>query len=313
MKKFIYILAAFACTGCVSDDREDYTPDLRLMFEPQMYMHVSHADVDCFSLDENFVVGGWKLPAGTASWESGKPLAVEHLQPSEASSREVFITIPHTGEILADTLWMVSDATQWPATDECLAFMAYSPSDTDCSCTKEDGITYSVDALQNQTDLLYTDPRVDRRESDNGYVVQLNFKHALCRINFRVKHRVAADEQIAIKRITIDDVRHKGTFRSLHTPQWSLQEQASPLDFFEGNQVAEPLPEPIGRYWMVVPQALDTQVTVEYEYTTFANTSVTNRLQTVPLRTKLEPGLSYTYTLSVGIDDVKFLQEIIQD
>ena len=313
MKKYIYILAALACTGCANDDREQYTPDLRLMFEPEMYMQVSHEDVDCFSMDEHFMVGGWKLPAGEVSWEKGKASAMPHFPPTEASAREVFITNTLKGETLTDTLWLVNGQAQWPETDEWLAFLAYSPADADCSCTKEDGIIYQTDILEDQTDLLYTDPHIDRRQADNGWPVQLYFKHALCKVNFRVKHRVASDESITIKRITIDEVRHQGTFHSEHTPQWTMSETTAPLTFFEGNQTTEPLPGSIGRYWMVIPQSLDTQVTVEYEYATFANTSITQCLQTVPLRTRLEPGLSYTHTLSVGIDDVKFLQEIIQD
>jgi hypothetical protein len=31
------------------------------------------------------------------------------------------------------------------------------------------------------------------------------------------------------------------------------------------------------------------------------------------MKTTLENGRDYTYTLSVGIDDVKFLQELIED
>jgi hypothetical protein len=31
------------------------------------------------------------------------------------------------------------------------------------------------------------------------------------------------------------------------------------------------------------------------------------------MKTNLEPGRKYIYTLSVGIDDVKFLQELIEE
>ena len=73
------------------------------------------------------------------------------------------------------------------------------------------------------------------------------------------------------------------------------------------------MPEPIGTVWLMVPQKLDTKISVEFQYTTFANTTITQVIKTVPMKTTLENGRDYTYTLSVGIDDVKFLQELIED
>ena len=54
-------------------------------------------------------------------------------------------------------------------------------------------------------------------------------------------------------------------------------------------------------------------VSVEYEYRTASDTGFTTTLKTCALQTNLKPGRHYTYTLSVGIDDVKFLLEIIED
>jgi hypothetical protein len=64
----------------------------------------------------------------------------------------------------------------------------------------------------------------------------------------------------------------------------------------------------------MLPQVLDTYVTVEFDYTTFAGTTITQTLKTTnPIKTALQPGRTYTYTLSVGIDDVLFLQELIEE
>ena len=54
-------------------------------------------------------------------------------------------------------------------------------------------------------------------------------------------------------------------------------------------------------------------MTVEYEYRTSANTGFTLVLKTCDLQTNLKPGRHYTYTLAVGIDEVQFLLEIIED
>ena len=65
---------------------------------------------------------------------------------------------------------------------------------------------------------------------------------------------------------------------------------------------------------LMLPQALNTYVTVEFEYINFDGGTISQTLQTAsPLKTVLQPGYNYTYTLSVGIDDVLFLQEVIEE
>ena len=53
-------------------------------------------------------------------------------------------------------------------------------------------------------------------------------------------------------------------------------------------------------------------MTVEFEYTTAMQTSISQTLKTVAMSTELQAGRTYTYTLSVGADNLKFLQEIIK-
>jgi hypothetical protein len=124
---------------------------------------------------------------------------------------------------------------------------------------------------------------------------------------------VFKEEEIIIKSIRIDEVKHRGSFTSLPQPRWVVEDAETSLLFFEGEQATRNVSAPIGRSWNVIPQALSTRVTVEYEYRTAANTGFTLTLKTCDLETNLKPGRHYTYTLSVGIDDVKFLLEIIED
>ena len=139
----------------------------------------------------------------------------------------------------------------------------------------------------------------------------LTFAHALCRMDLRMEHRVNNDEKITIKSISIDGVLHKGTFSSLHDPQWNLDDSFAGFTLFEGSKELEKTPEPIGRYLLLPPQKLATAITVEFEYTTAMQTSITQILKTIIMTTELKAGRTYTYTLSVGVDDVKFQQEII--
>lgn len=305
-------MAALMLAACAIDRPQEYNPECRLMFQPDMYMHVSHEDIDRFPTDATFGVAAWALPEGV-TWKEGAADAEEFIPLSEARSMEVFITDTTLRDTVRDTLWGLPGQVHWPSGNTVLTFLAYSPYEAACGCDRVKGISWSVDLSEDQTDLLYTAPHADMHKINDGWVVQLIFEHALSKVDFRVKHRVEDDERITVKNITIDAMRHKGTFNSLGTPQWSLDESMMPVTFFEGSVDARPLPQEIGDYMLVVPQELDTFVTVEYEYTTFAGTSIVQKLETVPLRTRIEPGRSYTYTLTIGIDDVKFMLELIEE
>ena len=156
-------------------------------------------------------------------------------------------------------------------------------------------------------------PQADMDKVESHGLIVLPFKHALSQIDFKVKNRVTANEEIIIKSIKIDEVKYRGYFTSLPEPSWTTGQDTATLFFFEGSQATGTNPEDIGYCWNVVPQVLDTRVTVEYEYRTSPTTGFTQTLKTCDLETNLTPGRHYTYTLSVGIEDVKFLLEIIED
>lgn len=299
-----------ALAGCTMDSPRQYDPELRLMFQPDMLMHVAADGVESFPEDLAVGVSAWKLP-DDLTWDEASGESVEYVSLGKACSEQVVITDEGYEAPVNDLLWTLDGNPLWPGMDENLTFMAFSPYGAGCGCGKEDGVTYETDVLEDQTDFLYTLLMTDMHKVRDGWVVPLHFQHAMCEIGFRVKNRVSPEERLTVRSITVDAVRHKGDFASLRDPQWVLEESVSSLDIYDGEFVTQGLPEPIGRTWMMIPQALDTPVTVEFEYTTVAGTSIVQKCSTVPLRTMLESGRSYMFTLSVGIDDVKFLMEIL--
>lgn len=308
----LYILMSFILSGCTFDDVKDYNPDLDLMFQPEMYMHMSHNEIQSFPTYQSIGVKAWVLPSGV-TWASSSATAEEFIPITQANSNEVFITDTTLRETVKDTLWSFDEQILWPTIFENLTFMAFSPYSDKCDCSVDEGVTFSINTQKEQVDMLYTMPNADKHKINNGWVVPIMFEHALCRVDFRVKHRVLDTETIILKSISIDNLCHKGRFASLSTPQWQLDKEQAELNFFSGAQEIGKQPEAIDNYMMVIPQSLDTFVTVEYQYTTASGTTITQKLKTVPLRTDLEAGNSYTYTLSIGIDDVKFLEEIVID
>jgi len=312
MKRLLCILMSFVLlSGCAIDSPVIYDPSLRLLFQPQMYMHVSpDEDEVCFPEDQDMAVCAWTS-------------AGEWLSLTRAYSQKVVLTDTIRKVQVEDVLWGFDENVFWPSRGEVVSFAAYSPYDADCQVSKTNGVQWSTaNVLEDQTDLLYSHIDMDRSGNVDGNVVQLCFDHALCQIDFRVKNRVdntgALDvlnrpDKITVLEITIDGVKCKGDFASLPSAQWTLADDKVSLPIFEGSFLTSGLPEKIGTSWLMLPQTLDTMIGVKFQYTTFANTTITQVLKTVPMKTRLEPGRKYTYTLSVGIDDVKFLQELIEE
>ena len=306
MKKILYIAASLLFAACTHDELLEYNPELTLMFQPSMYMHMTHDNAEGFTQDKDFAVFAWSLPHN-AEWSKHSKQATEFLPTSVASCKD-----ENGGkEGITSSLWSLDNEVLWPATSERLTFMGYSPATFNCTCHPTDGVTCTMDVTTEQTDLLYTLPCSDREKLKDGGIVPLTFDHALCRLDLKMGHRVNSDEKITIKSIYIDRILHKGTFSSLHEPQWNLDDSYARFTLFEGSKELEKNPEPIGRYILLPPQKLATTITVKFEYTTAMQTSITQTLKTVIMSTNLKAGRTYTYTLSVGVDDVKFLQEII--
>lgn len=309
MKRILYILSVLMLTGCSQDERLEYNPELELLFQPSMYMQISHDDVESFGPEMDFAVRAWALPRN-ASWSKSWASATEFLPTSVASCNST--TSNSKGE--QGRLWGLKPTVLWPDVDTTLTIIGYSPADAGCICDTKKGVTHTMDVKTDQTDLLYTRLCCDREKNRDGGIVPLIFEHALCRIDLRAVHCVSADEKITVKKITIDSVRHKGTFSSLAKPQWELEKSYTGFTLFEGSErLPGSISKPIGGYILLPPQVLETTITVEYEYTNAQQSTIPQRLSTVALETKLMAGRKYTFTLAVGADDVKFLQEILKE
>lgn len=301
MKKIALIFAGVVLAGCALDRQDDFDVDYALEFQPAMYMHVSADGAECFPEDQSFAVRAWTLPEKN-SWKDDAAKAEEFLQLTEAKHVDSAKT------------WGFEEPVMWPSKHERLTFYAYSPVEAGDGCDVATGISFlGVDVKADQTDLLYVDSVTDLDKMECGGIVVLPFRHALSSMSFKVKNRVQKQEQIIIRKITLESANYKGDFRSLATPQWALTDDKDQFVFFEGEQQSAQLPAEIGQMYWMVPQTLDTQVTVQWDFITEYGGYLTQKLSTVKMKTELKPGMNYTFTLSVGIDDVKFLVEIIEN
>ena len=288
MKRIFSYLAMLLAVSCMMDHKQEYDPSMELAFQP--VMHVASKAV----VGENY-------PAG-------QPFAIN----AWTSDGQVYIS-GGTVAVDEDGGWTLEEGTLWPDRSKRLTIIGYTPAEAFTSCTETEGVTCTYDIRQSQTDLLYSDPQANLDKVECGGIVFVPFRHALCQVDFEVKNRVAKDEEIIIKSIKVDGIKPEGAFHSLPEPKWKAEGNPVEVLFFEGGQSTRNIPERIGTTWNIVPQALNTSVSVEYEYRRASDTGFTTTKKTCALQTNLKPGRHYTYTLSVGIDDVKFLLEIIED
>lgn len=286
-------------TGCVINRAEDYDPTVDLAFRPQMYMQVRSENRESYPEGQPFGVSAWMLP-------EGRPFA-EH-----AAEAEEFLT--RCEVTYADGEWRYEPQKEWSPKTTRLSFIGYAPYDAASGCDAERGVTFAdFDTSLSQTDLLYTDVVADRSKTESGGEVAMPFRHALCKVDFRIKNLVETTERITVRSITLDAAATLGTFRSLPAPSWQLAERREPIVFFEGEAATDHTPHEAGRSVLMLPQRLGAAVTVEYEFTTAEGATLRQRLSTKNVTTNLEAGRHYVYTLSVGIDEVKFLLEVIDN
>lgn len=310
MKKVVYIFVALMLlAGCTIDAPIVYDPDLRLLFHPEMYHHIDDEQAPAFPHGQDISVCAW---TGDREW----------LPLSRAFSQEVPLTDSIRKIQVTDTLWVLEEEILWPSRNQVLSVTAYSPHDEDCEVDREKGVQWSTDVLEEQVDLLYSHKERNRQGNVNNNIFHLPFNHALSRVSFYVKNRVdnngAHDvfnrpHLITVTNIVVEGVKHSGSFCSLPSPTWTLDDDVQTLEIFDGSFLTSGTPEPIGNIWLMVPQTFNTKIFVQFQYTTVEPTTITQRLGTVPLTATIEPGRDYIYTLSVGIDDVLFLQERIED
>lgn len=294
-----YMMLLLLAAGCTRDQKTVYDPDMQMQFHPVMHIPSKAEADENYPEGQPFAVSAWTLDEQLL-WDTDMASAESYLSDVAVSFSEI-------------AGWVLDESHLWPSADKNLTAIGYSPVGSFTSCTAEKGVSCSYDMTADQTDLLYTDPQKDLDKVECGGIISLPFRHALSQIDFEVKNRVTKDEEILIKSISIDGVKCRGSFTSLPEPVWVTEDEEMTLVFFEGNEDTRNLPEEIGRTWNVIPQALSTKVTVEYEYRTAADTGFTLTLKTCDLQTNLKPGRHYTYTLAVGIDEVQFLLEIIED
>lgn len=282
-------------TGCV-DRVQPYDPDVELTFSP--FFNVNVRSLPMASGDVTVKNPENSVPFGVNAW-CGDGL-------------ETFLSAEKV-EKVADC-WKTEDVVMWPEREKKLTVLAWSPYDACPGADLQTGVVFrDVNVLKdNLPDYLYADPVTELDKLNTGGTVNLPFSNALSSIEFKIKNRVGNDEEIIIESIELQDFLHKGDFRSLPQPVWTPEGEPVCVSFFEGEFETEHIAAPIGDRRMLIPQTLDAPVLVKFRYIHSSGTHISQTLFSENnLRLTMLPGRHYAITLSIGVDTVNFLLDII--
>lgn len=290
---------AVILVSCVKDNEDILDYDVVLSFNPAIYSHVKSAVNGNYPDNVPFGVTAITQPNGLKGDREGKG--------SESFLYNEKVE-PYDGK------WVPESKCNWPHVSKTLTCIAYSPYGVADECNFEDGIIVkNVDMEKSQEVILYTEPVENVHKSIYGGVVALPFKHALASVSIRVKNLVDLKEKIKIKGVRILGVKYKGDFRSLPAPEWQLKEDETDLEFYKGDCEIPQAPTDLGKGFMLLPQVLDSCFEVDFSYHTSSGTYIEHTIKSRNAGTLIEPGTNYIYTLSIGIDEVKFMLEVIDN
>ena len=331
-------VAGAALASCVKNESESgmTASDSKISFEAPVVGATTRAVegeiVGAYPTDESFKVWGWyhegDYPGfGTStSWKNymtdadGKPITVSY---NNVNS------------------WVSAKDYFWPKNGK-LTFAAYSPADAAGTYTHTaNGLQikdFTVAAVGEQYDLMYSDRAYNRTSSTNQYVgnpytgVDIVFRHALSSIVFRVGTDAdysKADNDFTIKSITIKNVYGAGDFNegltdrnnsTTRTPVWTATGDANNEYVAFSGEFAVPedgttRQEPTNAADLILlPQSFATNNSAIVEITYTYGSSISGAIEhteTFQLNHATnvqawEPNKRYTYNIIFGLDKIYF-------
>lgn len=213
-----------------------------------------------------------------------------------------------------DGEWVPGDGVLWPGIDRNLAVLAYSPyGKASKAITREEGVCFdAVDTEKDQTDLLYTELRHGLHRNNDGGVVNLPFRHALCYVDFAVRTNARDEEHVEVRSLSLLTLATEGSFQSLPMPEWTLTGVPHKVTFYSGLKLigASNTLLPGSGAW-VLPQAVRSIVHADLDYTAPNGDILPYSIESEPLVKILEPGRHYTIVLSyISGDEILEVVEV---
>ena len=129
-------------------------------------------------------------------------------------------------------LWRPVESYSWKANYP-LDFYAASPL-AYASFDSEKGICFESYDTAMGYELLYTEPVLEREAGQTLGLVSLTFQRPMSLLRIYIKQELLSSSGILIKSLTVDGLKHKGSFSSLPQPLWTLEGEAEPYELWIG-------------------------------------------------------------------------------
>ena len=250
--------------------------------------------------------------------------------------------------------WDPDSPYYWPKNGT-LSFDAYAPAQAHADTpgagtgkvksTAANGLkieNYTVAALANQYDLLYSTRTLNKSKSTDGTNntydgVDIAFKHALSAIEVTAKTDKDYSGAIKLTKITILNAQNKGEFNqnmndavTEGTAAWSGQSTETPYELFSGDQALSTSPlssasSPAIKNAILLPQSFDhspetvNKVSIQVNYAIKHGEEYLDQTQTFTLNTTTvssaiqngwEKGKRYTYNFIFSLKDIYFAPSV---
>lgn len=222
MKKMLLMaaIASVAFASCVNDEIANPKNQIKnkIKFDnPVLYCNEnSRANVTgeigggSYPQDENFVIYAVSHENDFAGWAASGTTAAEFNGATVSYDVDVNGWAPKTDD----------DKYYFWENDKKMSFAACSPADLEQSATRTYGATglciedFKIPAVGEQYDLLFSERQINQTSADmstHEYSgIPIVFQHALASIRFSIANE--SEEVVVLKRITVKNVKNKGTF-----------------------------------------------------------------------------------------------------
>lgn len=317
------VLALFTLLCCCvkTEPVEMTESDSEICFADPIMSHSTKAvsgSIIEYPKEEHFTVSARYTPDDFVSWDSSIPY-FDNMDAAYDADKNGWTTAKGSS----------AKAYYWPNSGK-LTFAAYSPSDCPNASYGNDGLSVA-DFVNEQYDLLYAPRAMNKTASSmtSGVYdgVQLNFRHALSCVDFRVRNGANYEgSKIYIKSVKILNAYKEGDFAENITdgsmyeasPEWTDQKTETAYTFFESTPgqlvTVETLPLGVQDCLLMIPQKLDhgsSHVTIRLEY----NDNGVDKVNDIDLVNGFEGGYfndgtneirewelgkKYTYTITFG-------------
>lgn len=156
-------------------------------------------------------------------------------------------------------LWRPVESYSWKANYP-LDFYAASPL-AYASFDSEKGICFESYDTAMGYELLYTEPVLEREAGQTLGLVSLTFQRPMSLLRIYIKQELLSNSGILIKSLTVDGLKHKGSFNSLPWPRWSLEGEAEPFLLWSGELAGPTMLEELCESY-VLPQSAQLDFTL---------------------------------------------------